>query len=101
MCTSPLKEDVKFRVLGGEMDVDTSHEMHFSGILKESFSTDKQLAEFVHVKALDALKAPQKCSLRYQSATLFLRGRSTSYDFIEFIDLNSQGYTNYCDPCLH
>lgn len=32
MCTSPLKEDVKFRVLGGEMDVCTSHEMHFSGI---------------------------------------------------------------------
>ncbi|CAG00661.1 unnamed protein product, partial [Tetraodon nigroviridis] len=50
MCSSPLKEDVKFRVLG-----------------------DKQLVELVHVKALDALKAQQQSSLRYQSVTLFLR----------------------------
>uniref|UniRef100_A0A3Q3W6V7 Minichromosome maintenance domain-containing protein 2 n=1 Tax=Mola mola TaxID=94237 RepID=A0A3Q3W6V7_MOLML len=49
ICSSPLKEDVKFRVLG------------------------KQLAELIHVKALDALVAHQQNSLRYQSVTLFLR----------------------------
>lgn len=87
MCSSPLKEDVKFRVLGGEMDVYMSDEMHCSVIYKEYSSTDKQLVEFVHVKALDSLKAQQQSSLRYQSVTLFLRGRSTSYDFTEFTDL--------------
>lgn len=30
MCSSPLKEDVKFRVLGGEMDVCTSDGIHCS-----------------------------------------------------------------------
>ncbi|XP_075937028.1 minichromosome maintenance domain-containing protein 2 [Anarhichas minor] len=50
MCSSPLKEDVKFRVLG-----------------------DKQLVELIHIKALDALSAHQQSSLRYQSVTLFLR----------------------------
>ncbi|XP_037311997.2 minichromosome maintenance domain-containing protein 2 [Pungitius pungitius] len=50
ICSSPLREDVKFRVLG-----------------------DKQLVELIHVKALDALSAHQQSSLRYQSATLFLR----------------------------
>lgn len=101
MCSSPLKEDVKFRVLGGEMDVYMSDEMHFSNIKKKkNSSTDKQLVEFVHVKALDALKGQQQSSLRYQSVTLFLRGKSTSYDFTEFIDSYSQGYTNYCVLCL-
>ncbi|XP_034562113.1 minichromosome maintenance domain-containing protein 2 isoform X2 [Notolabrus celidotus] len=50
VCSSPLKEDVKFRVLG-----------------------DKQLVELIHVKALDALGASQQGSFRYQSVTLFLR----------------------------
>ncbi|XP_054478733.1 minichromosome maintenance domain-containing protein 2 [Anoplopoma fimbria] len=50
ICSSPLKEDVKFRVLG-----------------------DKQLVELIHIKALDALRAHQQSSLRYQSVTLFLR----------------------------
>ncbi|CAJ1082214.1 minichromosome maintenance domain-containing protein 2 isoform X2 [Xyrichtys novacula] len=50
VCSSPLKEDVKFRVLG-----------------------DKQLVELIHVKALDALSAKQQGSFRYQSVTLFLR----------------------------
>ncbi|XP_051910476.1 minichromosome maintenance domain-containing protein 2 [Hippocampus zosterae] len=49
-CTSPLREDVKFRVLG-----------------------DKQLVELIHVDALNVLRAPQQTSLRYQSVTLFLR----------------------------
>ncbi|KAL1006484.1 hypothetical protein UPYG_G00072960 [Umbra pygmaea] len=50
LCSSPLKEDVKFRVLG-----------------------DKQLVELIHVKALDVLKVHPPRSLRYQSVTLFLR----------------------------
>ncbi|XP_078136446.1 minichromosome maintenance domain-containing protein 2 [Sander vitreus] len=50
ICSSPLKEDVKFRVLG-----------------------DKQLVELIHVKALGVLSAHQQSSLRYQSVTLFLR----------------------------
>ncbi|XP_022067067.2 minichromosome maintenance domain-containing protein 2 [Acanthochromis polyacanthus] len=50
MCSSQLKEDVKFRVLG-----------------------DKQLVELIHVKALDVLRGYQQSSLRYQSVTLFLR----------------------------
>ncbi|XP_074549968.1 minichromosome maintenance domain-containing protein 2 [Halichoeres trimaculatus] len=50
VCSSPLKEDVKFRVLG-----------------------DKQLVELIHVKALDALSASKQGSFRYQSVTLFLR----------------------------
>ncbi|KAM3860642.1 LOW QUALITY PROTEIN: minichromosome maintenance domain-containing protein 2 [Diretmus argenteus] len=50
ICCSPLKEDVKFRVLG-----------------------DKQLVELIHVKALDILSAHPQCSVRYQSVTLFLR----------------------------
>ncbi|XP_060950093.1 minichromosome maintenance domain-containing protein 2 [Limanda limanda] len=50
MCNSPLKEDVKFRVLG-----------------------DKQLVELIHVEALDVLNGHQQSSLRYQSVTLFLR----------------------------
>ncbi|XP_057680511.1 minichromosome maintenance domain-containing protein 2 [Corythoichthys intestinalis] len=49
-CTSPLKEDVKFRVLG-----------------------DKQLVELIHGDALNALRSHQQNSLRYQSVTLFLR----------------------------
>uniref|UniRef100_A0A3Q3FLH5 Minichromosome maintenance domain containing 2 n=1 Tax=Labrus bergylta TaxID=56723 RepID=A0A3Q3FLH5_9LABR len=49
VCSSPLKEDVKFRVLG------------------------KQLVELIHVKALDALSALQRGAFRYQSVTLFLR----------------------------
>ncbi|XP_061522320.1 minichromosome maintenance domain-containing protein 2 [Phycodurus eques] len=49
-CTSPLREDVKFRVLG-----------------------DKQLVELIHVDALNVLRAHQQRSLRYQSVTLFLR----------------------------
>ncbi|KAF7213916.1 minichromosome maintenance domain-containing protein 2 [Nothobranchius furzeri] len=50
ICSSQLKEDVKFRVLG-----------------------DKQLVELTHVKALDVLRGHQQSSLRYQSITLFLR----------------------------
>ncbi|XP_041669643.1 minichromosome maintenance domain-containing protein 2 isoform X2 [Cheilinus undulatus] len=50
VCSSPLKEDVKFRVLG-----------------------DKQLVELIHVKALDALSTLQQGSFRFQSVTLFLR----------------------------
>ncbi|XP_041817731.1 minichromosome maintenance domain-containing protein 2 [Chelmon rostratus] len=50
ICSSPLKEDVKFRVLG-----------------------DKQLVELIHVKALDGVSAHQQSSFRYQSVTLFLR----------------------------
>uniref|UniRef100_A0A3Q1CC35 Minichromosome maintenance domain-containing protein 2 n=1 Tax=Amphiprion ocellaris TaxID=80972 RepID=A0A3Q1CC35_AMPOC len=50
MCSSQLKEDVKFRVLG-----------------------DKQLVELIHIKALDVLRGHQQSSLRYQSVTLFLR----------------------------
>lgn len=78
MCSSPLKEDVKFRVLGGEMDVYISGEMHWNVIQKENSSTDKQLVELAHAKALDALKTHQQSALRYQSVTLFLRGRSIS-----------------------
>ncbi|KAM7390527.1 hypothetical protein PAMA_008607 [Pampus argenteus] len=50
ICSSPLKEDVKFRVLG-----------------------DKQLVELIDVKALNVLSAHQQNALRYQSVTLFLR----------------------------
>ncbi|XP_045923445.1 minichromosome maintenance domain-containing protein 2 [Micropterus dolomieu] len=50
ICSSQLKEDVKFRVLG-----------------------DKQLVELIHVKALDGLGVHQQSPLRYQSVTLFLR----------------------------
>ncbi|XP_070842402.1 minichromosome maintenance domain-containing protein 2 [Chaetodon trifascialis] len=50
ICSSPLKEDVKLRVLG-----------------------DKQLVELIDAKALDGLSVHQQSSLRYQSVTLFLR----------------------------
>ncbi|XP_042255268.1 minichromosome maintenance domain-containing protein 2 isoform X1 [Thunnus maccoyii] len=50
ICSSQLREDVKFRVLG-----------------------DKQLVELIHVKALNVLSAHQQSALRYQSVTLFLR----------------------------
>ncbi|XP_053467372.1 minichromosome maintenance domain-containing protein 2 [Ictalurus furcatus] len=50
LCSSPLKEDVKSRVLG-----------------------NKQLVELVHVRALDVLGVHENSSLRYQSVTLFLR----------------------------
>ncbi|XP_028288320.1 minichromosome maintenance domain-containing protein 2 [Parambassis ranga] len=50
ICSSQLKEDVKFRVLG-----------------------DKQLVELIHVNVLDVLSGRQQSSLRYQSVTLFLR----------------------------
>uniref|UniRef100_A0A672YFK3 Minichromosome maintenance domain containing 2 n=2 Tax=Sphaeramia orbicularis TaxID=375764 RepID=A0A672YFK3_9TELE len=50
VCSSPLREDMKFRVLG-----------------------DKQLVELMHYKAMDVLRAHQQSSLRYQSVTLFLR----------------------------
>ncbi|XP_058231879.1 minichromosome maintenance domain-containing protein 2 [Hemibagrus wyckioides] len=50
LCSSPLKEDVKSRVLG-----------------------DKQLVELVHTRALDVLGVHEPSSLRYQSVTLFLR----------------------------
>lgn len=76
-CSSPLKEDVKFRVLGGKLDVYISDKRHWIVIERENSSADKQLVELVHVKALDALKAQQQSALRYQSVTLFLRGRST------------------------
>uniref|UniRef100_A0A3Q3FC41 Minichromosome maintenance domain containing 2 n=1 Tax=Kryptolebias marmoratus TaxID=37003 RepID=A0A3Q3FC41_KRYMA len=49
ICSSQLKEDVKFRALG------------------------KQLVELVHVQALDVLRGHQHGSVRYQSVTLFLR----------------------------
>ncbi|XP_016129776.1 minichromosome maintenance domain-containing protein 2 [Sinocyclocheilus grahami] len=50
LCSSPLKEDVKSRVLG-----------------------DKQLVELIHVRAVDVLGVHDAASLRYQSVTLFLR----------------------------
>ncbi|CAL8292459.1 unnamed protein product [Lota lota] len=50
VCQAPLKEDVKFRVLG-----------------------DKQLVELIHVGVLDLLNVHPQRSLRYQSVTLFLR----------------------------
>ncbi|XP_064189080.1 minichromosome maintenance domain-containing protein 2 isoform X1 [Anguilla rostrata] len=50
LCSAPLKEDVKFRVLG-----------------------DKQLVEMVPAQALDVLSVHPPCSFRYQSVTLFLR----------------------------
>ncbi|XP_014870953.1 minichromosome maintenance domain-containing protein 2 isoform X1 [Poecilia latipinna] len=50
ICSSQLKEDVKFRVLG-----------------------DKQLVELIHVEALDVLRGRRQSSFRYQSVTLFLR----------------------------
>ncbi|KAJ3611388.1 hypothetical protein NHX12_021404 [Muraenolepis orangiensis] len=50
VCRSPLKEDVKFRVLG-----------------------DKQLVELIHVGVLDLLNVHPQSSLRFQSVTLFLR----------------------------
>ncbi|KAM3593117.1 uncharacterized protein V6R79_006501 [Siganus canaliculatus] len=50
VCSSPLKEDVKFRVLG-----------------------DKQIVELIHIRALDGLSPHQQRSLRYQSVTVFLR----------------------------
>ncbi|XP_027861001.1 minichromosome maintenance domain-containing protein 2 isoform X2 [Xiphophorus couchianus] len=50
ICSSQLREDVKFRVLG-----------------------DKQLVELIHVGALDVLRGRQQSSFRYQSVTLFLR----------------------------
>lgn len=45
------------------------------------WETDKQLVALIHVRALDVLSAHQQSSLRYQSVTLFLRGRSTSEKF--------------------
>lgn len=81
MCSSPLKEDVKFRVLGGELGVYILSEVQWNVIQKENSSADKQLVELVHVEALDALKGQKQSALRYQSVTLFLRGRSTSYGF--------------------
>nr|XP_015208862.1 PREDICTED: MCM domain-containing protein 2 isoform X1 [Lepisosteus oculatus] len=52
LCGSPLKEDVKSRVLG-----------------------DKQLVEVIHAKALRVLSAHTLSSSRHQSLTVFLRGR--------------------------
>ena len=43
--------------------------------------TDKQLVELIHVSALDGLRGHWQSSLRYQSVTLFLRGRSTLHTF--------------------
>lgn len=43
-----------------------------------SLETDKQLVELIHVRALNALCAHQQSGPRYQSVTLFLRGKSTS-----------------------
>ncbi|KAJ8010703.1 hypothetical protein DPEC_G00077870 [Dallia pectoralis] len=50
LCSSPLKEDVKFRVLG-----------------------DKQLVELIHIRALDVLKVHTPTAVRYQSVPMFLR----------------------------
>ncbi|KAI4884787.1 hypothetical protein NFI96_018752, partial [Prochilodus magdalenae] len=50
LCSSPLREDVKSRVLG-----------------------DKQLVELVHMRALGVLGIHGPSSLRFQSVTLFLR----------------------------
>ncbi|XP_018596625.2 minichromosome maintenance domain-containing protein 2 [Scleropages formosus] len=50
LCSSPLVEDVKFRVLG-----------------------DKQLVEVIHASAVDVLGVQPPCSVRFQSVTLFLR----------------------------
>lgn len=89
MCSSPLKEDVKFRVLGGKLGVYILTKLQWNLLQIENSSTDKQLVELVHVKALDALKGQKQSALRYQSVTLFLRGRSTSYGF------NVQSLTYY------
>ncbi|KAL4630931.1 MCM domain-containing protein 2 [Arapaima gigas] len=50
LCSSPLREDVKSRVLG-----------------------DKQLVEVIHASAVDVLGVGPPCPLRYQAVTLFLR----------------------------
>lgn len=39
--------------------------------------TDKQLVELMHVRAVDILGVHAAASLRYQSVTLFLRGKCT------------------------
>lgn len=104
MCSSQLKEDVKFRVLGGERFI-TGYK-----ILRENsfvvicckcvFEADKQLVELIHVQALDVLRAHQQSSLKYQSLTLFLRGGSTSLHFTEFIGLFNSDSTLYLCPLL-
>lgn len=49
--------------------------------------TDKQLVELIDVKALDVLNGQQQNSFKYQSVTLFLRGR---FNFLRSaFDLNS------------
>ena len=40
--------------------------------------TDKQLVELIHVRALAVLSVHPHSSLRYQSVSLFLRGKLTS-----------------------
>lgn len=99
MCSSPLKEDVKFRMLGGQLSVYILSELQWNVIQKENSSADKQLVELVHVEALDALKGQKQSALRYQSVTLFLRGRSTSYGF-NVQSLTSLSKVTIC-PVLH
>uniref|UniRef100_A0A3B4CYA9 MCMDC2 N-terminal domain-containing protein n=1 Tax=Pygocentrus nattereri TaxID=42514 RepID=A0A3B4CYA9_PYGNA len=73
LCSSPLREDVKSRVLG-----------------------DKQLVELVHTRALDVLGIHDPSSLRFQSVTLFLRGKS----YVRVADLTMSLFLQHTDPCL-
>uniref|UniRef100_A0A4W4F6R6 MCMDC2 N-terminal domain-containing protein n=1 Tax=Electrophorus electricus TaxID=8005 RepID=A0A4W4F6R6_ELEEL len=75
LCTSPLKEDVKSRVLG-----------------------DKQLVELVDVKALDVLRGHDPSSLRYQSVNLFLRG-GLRYNMNLYVSVDDFRLS-FSDPCL-
>ncbi|XP_023679586.1 minichromosome maintenance domain-containing protein 2 isoform X5 [Paramormyrops kingsleyae] len=59
LCSSPLREDMKSRVLGG--------------IPHGAFMTDKQMVEMIDARAVDILSTHPPHSLRYQSVTLFLR----------------------------
>lgn len=55
--------------------------------------TDKQLVELMHVKAVDILGVHDAASLRYQSVTLFLRGKCT-FCFLNYPLLLSHGIAN-------
>ncbi|KAM9826973.1 minichromosome maintenance domain-containing protein 2 [Neosynchiropus ocellatus] len=76
MCSSPLKEDVKFRVLGGEIgaNVIRSSLKKWEFLCeKMSVVVDKQLVDLIHTKVIDALRPRQQSSVRFQSVTFFLR----------------------------
>ncbi|XP_032298638.1 minichromosome maintenance domain-containing protein 2 isoform X3 [Coturnix japonica] len=64
LCSSPLQEDMKFRVLGGRNCV--------------VLFLDKQIVEMIDAKVLHALKgySDHKAHFRIQAFTVFLRGPS-------------------------